>query len=96
MSVKIYKDYEILSKFSGSELEGLSLKHPFYDRSVPIVMGDHVTFETGTGAVHIAPGHGQDDYVVGQKYDLSVDNPDNINPEITDEGPGKCVTFILF
>ena len=70
-----YKDYEILSKFSGSELEGLSLKHPFYDRSVPIVMGDHVTFETGTGAVHIAPGHGQDDYVVGQKYDLSVDNP---------------------
>ena len=70
-----YKDYEILSKFSGSELEGLSLKHTFYDRSVPIVMGDHVTFETGTGAVHIAPGHGQDDYVVGQKYDLSVDNP---------------------
>ena len=38
-------------------------------------MGDHVTFETGTGAVHIAPGHGQDDYVVGQKYNLSVDNP---------------------
>ena len=40
-----------------------------------IVLGDHVTFETGTGAVHIAPGHGQDDYIVGQRYNLVIDNP---------------------
>ena len=51
------------------------MQHPFYDRQVPIILGDHVTTEAGTGAVHTAPGHGQDDYVVGLKYNLPVDNP---------------------
>ncbi len=51
------------------------LQHPFYDRQVPIVLGDHVTLEAGTGAVHTAPGHGMDDFVVGQRYGLPVDNP---------------------
>ena len=68
-----FTDYKVLSKYSGSYFEGLKLKHPFYDRS--IVLGDHVTFETGTGAVHVAPGHGQDDYIVGQRYNLVIDNP---------------------
>ena len=70
-----FADYDVLSNCLGSKLEGLNLKHPFYERIVPIVMSEHVTFETGTGAVHIAPGHGQDDYIVGQKYNLAVDNP---------------------
>ncbi|MEC7875694.1 MAG: class I tRNA ligase family protein, partial [Pseudomonadota bacterium] len=70
-----FTDYEVLSNCSGSKLEGLNLKHPFYERIVPVVLGEHVTFETGTGAVHIAPGHGQDDYIVGQRYNLPVDNP---------------------
>ena len=70
-----FTDYEVLVKCSGSKLEGLNLKHPFYERIVPIVLGDHVTFETGTGAVHIAPAHGQDDYIVGQRYNLPIDNP---------------------
>jgi len=70
-----FTDYEVLASCSGSRLEGLNLKHPFYERIVPVVLGDHVTFETGTGAVHIAPGHGQDDYAVGQRYGLPVDNP---------------------
>ena len=70
-----FTNYEVLASCSGLELEGLNLKHPFYERIVPVVLGDHVTFETGTGAVHIAPGHGQDDYIVGQKYNLPVDNP---------------------
>ena len=56
-------------------LEGLQLQHPFYDRKVPVILGDHVTTDAGTGAVHTAPGHGQDDYIVGLKYKLEVDNP---------------------
>ena len=49
--------------------------HPFYERQVPLVLGDHVTLEAGTGAVHTAPGHGQEDYIVAQHYDLPIDNP---------------------
>ncbi|EIJ43875.1 isoleucyl-tRNA synthetase [Beggiatoa alba B18LD] len=69
------EQYHVVAYCQGSDLEGLLLQHPFYDRQVPIILGAHVTTEAGTGAVHTAPGHGQDDYVVGQKYHLSVDNP---------------------
>lgn len=65
----------VLAYCQGDALEGQLLMHPFYHRKVPIVLGDHVTAEAGTGAVHTAPGHGQDDYVVGQRYGLPVDNP---------------------
>jgi isoleucyl-tRNA synthetase len=65
----------ILGRAKGAELELLSLQHPFYSRVVPIILGDHVTTEAGTGAVHTAPGHGQEDFVVGQKYGLDVLNP---------------------
>ena len=68
-------DYTIAGKCTGEDLEGLKLAHPFYDREVPVILGDHVTHEAGTGCVHTAPGHGQDDYVVGQRYKLKVDNP---------------------
>ena len=59
----------------GAALEGLLLQHPFYERNVQIICGDHVTLETGTGLVHTAPAHGLDDYFVGQKYNLPTDNP---------------------
>jgi len=65
----------ILGRCNGAVLEGVQLNHPFYDRQVPVILGDHVTLEAGTGAVHTAPGHGQEDYVVGMQYDLPVDNP---------------------
>ena len=61
--------------YKGSDLEGIMLQHPFYDKHVPIILGDHVTTEAGTGAVHTAPAHGQDDYVVGLKYNLPVECP---------------------
>ena len=61
--------------YKGSELEGIMLQHPFYDKQVPIILGEYVTTETGTGAVHTAPAHGQDDYEVGLKYNLPVDCP---------------------
>ena len=67
--------YHVVGYCKGSAWEHQLLQHPFYDRFVPIILGDHVTTEAGTGAVHTAPGHGQDDYVVGQKYGLPVDNP---------------------
>ena len=64
-----------VARGKGAQLEGLVLRHPFYDRSVPTILGEHVTLDSGTGAVHTAPGHGQEDFVVGRKYGLLVDNP---------------------
>tara|TARA_Y100000758_G_scaffold229981_1_gene167004 strand:+ start:1515 stop:4283 length:2769 start_codon:yes stop_codon:yes gene_type:complete len=70
------KDFKKISKiYKGSELEGIMLQHPFYDKQVPVILGEHVTTETGTGAVHTAPAHGQDDYVVGLQYNLPVECP---------------------
>ncbi len=66
---------EVLGQCRGAALELQLLQHPFLDRQVPIILGDHVTTEAGTGAVHTAPAHGQDDFVVGQHYDLAVFNP---------------------
>ena len=59
----------------GAALEGVLLQHPFYERVVPIICGEHVTLEAGTGLVHTAPAHGVDDYFVGQKYHLPTNNP---------------------
>ncbi len=67
--------YEELKSFRGEELEGVITQHPFIDRESPIIIADHVTLEQGTGAVHTAPGHGQDDYVVGMKYGLEILSP---------------------
>ncbi|MBC3621305.1 isoleucine--tRNA ligase [Vibrio metschnikovii] len=60
---------------TGAELELTQFNHPFYDFTVPAILGDHVTTESGTGVVHTAPGHGQEDFAVGQKYGLEVANP---------------------
>jgi isoleucyl-tRNA synthetase len=68
-------EHHILGYCKGSALEYQLLQHPFYARQVPIILGEHVTTDAGTGAVHTAPGHGQEDYVVGMKYNLPVDNP---------------------
>ena len=68
-------DARELARFEGRVLEGLLLQHPFHDRQVPVILGDHVTLEAGTGAVHTAPAHGQDDYIVGRRYHLPVVNP---------------------
>ncbi|MCB1827148.1 MAG: isoleucine--tRNA ligase, partial [Coxiellaceae bacterium] len=68
-------DYEVLAEAKGEALERIQLQHPFLDRQVPVILGDHVTTDAGTGNVHTAPAHGQDDYVVGQRYGLAMDNP---------------------
>ncbi|KOO19753.1 isoleucine--tRNA ligase [Morganella morganii] len=59
----------------GCDLELLRFNHPFMGFDVPVILGDHVTLDAGTGAVHTAPGHGPDDYVIGQKYGLETANP---------------------
>jgi len=62
--------------FPGSSLEGCSYSHPLYPRTSPLVIGgDYITTETGTGLVHTAPGHGQEDYLVGQRYGLELLSP---------------------
>ena len=66
---------EILATVNGAALEHLRLAHPFQERTVPIIVGDHVTLDAGTGLVHTAPAHGLDDYVVGSRYHLPIDNP---------------------
>jgi len=65
----------VLAQFAGRALEGLALAQPLQERQVPVVLGEHVTLEAGTGAVHTAPGHGQEDFAVGQRYGLPVSNP---------------------
>jgi isoleucyl-tRNA synthetase len=68
-------DWKILGACRGNALELLRFKHPFLDFDEPIVLGEHVTIDAGTGAVHTAPGHGTEDFMVGQKYGLEVANP---------------------
>jgi len=65
-----------LGRAKGTVLEHLRLHHPFYSREVPVILGDHVTTEAGTGAVHTAPGHGEEDFQVGRLYDLPVTSPE--------------------
>ncbi len=69
------ENYEIVKVVKGRELEGRVLAHPFYDRESRIILGDHVTLDAGTGLVHTAPGHGEEDYVVGMKYHLPIYSP---------------------
>ena len=69
------EDYRVLASLKGAALEGLELQHPFYAYRVPVILGGHVTLETGTGAVHTSPGHGVDDYNIGKEYDLPISNP---------------------
>lgn len=68
------ESHEVIGTFKGTVLENLQLQHPFYDLTVPVLLGDHVTLEAGTGAVHTAPDHGMDDFVVGQKYGIGTLN----------------------
>ncbi|WP_265455361.1 isoleucine--tRNA ligase [Enterococcus sp. HY326] len=75
-------------EIKGTELEYMTAQHPFYDRESLVILGDHVTLDAGTGLVHTAPGHGEDDYVVGKKYNLEVMSPVDDKGIFTAEAPG--------
>ncbi|WP_374497590.1 isoleucine--tRNA ligase [Vogesella indigofera] len=79
-------DGAVLAETSGDKLELIRLQHPFYDRQVPIICGEHVTTDAGTGLVHTAPAHGLEDFQVGQQYGIPVDNP------VADNGRYKSTT----
>ncbi|KKB42288.1 Isoleucyl-tRNA synthetase [Bacillus thermotolerans] len=79
---------EIVRKVKGAELEYVTAKHPLYDRESLVMLGEHVTTDSGTGCVHTAPGHGEDDFVVGKKYGLDVLCPVNDRGVMTEEAPG--------
>ncbi len=70
-----FETVETIAQIRGAALEGLKLRHPFYDDQVPVILADFVSLEAGVGLVHIAPGHGHDDYIAGLKYGLEVANP---------------------
>ncbi|MGD8177222.1 isoleucine--tRNA ligase [Marinimicrobium sp. ARAG 43.8] len=67
-------EYAVVGHVAGRALENLQLQHPFYARQVPVILGDHVTTDAGTGCVHTAPDHGVDDFQVGQKYGIGTLN----------------------
>ncbi len=64
-----------LARYKGRDLEGLIYQHPLFDKTCPVILGDHVTLEAGTGCVHTAPGHGPEDFEVGRRYGLGVVSP---------------------
>lgn len=68
-------DYHVLCEFKGQDLEHLKARHPFLEQESLLVVGPHVTLEQGTGAVHTAPAHGQEDFEVGERYGLPIYNP---------------------
>ncbi|WP_115704562.1 isoleucine--tRNA ligase [Legionella sainthelensi] len=79
--------YTILGSAKGSVFEHLKLNHPLYERIVPVVLGEHVTTESGTGSVHTAPAHGPDDYLVGKTYNLPLVNPVKTNGCFAEDVP---------
>ncbi len=75
VAARLGAEARTIATVKGAALEGAQAQHPFAARSVPVICGEHVTLEAGTGLVHTAPAHGVDDFVVGKHYGLAVDNP---------------------
>lgn len=95
-----WSDYEVVARHPGVTLQGIHFRHPLhaldqtFDRPAPVVLADYVTLDAGTGVVHTAPGHGQEDFLTGQKYGLGVLNPVDASGRYTTEaGPfqGKAI-----
>ena len=82
-----WQEIEILQELAGDQLDKMTAQHPFYDRESLVMLGDHVTLEAGTGLVHTAPGHGEDDYIVSRRYGLEVLSPVDGRGCFTEEAP---------
>jgi len=83
-----WEDPKVVKSFKGEEADRIVAKHPFYDRDSLIMLGDHVTTDAGTGCVHTAPGHGEDDFYVGKKYGLEPLSPVDDKGVFTSDAPG--------
>lgn len=82
-----WDDIKLVETIKGDKFENIVCDHPYLERDSLVILGDHVTFDSGTGLVHTAPGHGDDDYIVAQKYDLPVISPIDNRGYFTDEIP---------
>jgi isoleucyl-tRNA synthetase len=83
-----WEEATVVKTLKGSDLEYVVAKHPLYDRDSLVILGEHVTTDAGTGCVHTAPGHGEDDFIVGQKYGLDVLCPVDERGYMTADAPG--------
>ncbi|MEO9169636.1 MAG: isoleucine--tRNA ligase [Candidatus Aquilonibacter sp.] len=90
-----FADAQLIATATGKQLDGLSVRHPFMDRDSAIVLAGYVDLETGTGAVHTAPGHGADDFDTGIKYDLPILNPVDARGHFTADAGPYAGTFIF-
>ncbi|MBI5042617.1 MAG: isoleucine--tRNA ligase, partial [Nitrospirae bacterium] len=81
------KDYSIIASHKGDDLFGIVCQHPFIERPSRIILGEHVTIDAGTGCVHTAPGHGQEDYEMGLKYGLDIYTPVDSRGQFTSDVP---------
>lgn len=87
-SVLEWDNPQTVKTVAGKDLEYIIAKHPLYERNSLVMLGEHVTTDSGTGCVHTAPGHGEDDFIVGKKYDLDVLCPVDDKGYMTSEAPG--------
>ncbi len=87
--------HQVLAYGPGQALEGVQLAHPFYPRQVPIILAEHVVIGAGTGLVHIAPAHGLEDYVAGQRYGLALDNPVGADGRFLPQTPLLAGEFVF-
>ncbi|WP_252503667.1 isoleucine--tRNA ligase [Sporosarcina sp. Marseille-Q4943] len=83
-----WESYEVVTELKGSDLDRVIAKHPLYNRDSLVMLGEHVTAEAGTGCVHTAPGHGEDDFYVSKQYGIDALSPINDRGVMTDEAPG--------
>ncbi len=88
-----WENAAVLRTFKGSDMDRAVARHPFYDRDSLIINGEHVTLDAGTGLVHTAPGHGEDDFLIGKKYNLEVLCPVDEKGVMTEEAPGFTGLF---
>lgn len=90
-----WENFEIVNDYQGLQFDRMTAQHPFYDRESLLMIGDHVTMDTGTGLVHTAPGHGEDDYLIGLQYGLDVLSPVDNRGHFTAEAPELEGMFYL-
>jgi isoleucyl-tRNA synthetase len=87
--------YQVLGTFTGKAVEGAKCKHPLFDRESVLILGDFVTLDVGTGCVHTAPGHGQEDYEVGLKYGLDIYSPVDDDGKFEEDVPFFAGQFVF-
>jgi len=88
-------NYRVLEKFSGKRLEGFKTRHPLYERDSVIILASYVTLDVGTGCVHTAPGHGQEDYETGVQYGLEIYSPVDDDGRFTNDVPFFAGQFVF-